>query len=129
VAHLLRVRKLSPIGRGFIIPPSFQGGYGSSTSGFGDEVFEIEAEERDLTPGEITEGLRSGQLRSTDLVLIDGQWLSLRDSAPFGEVASRRAIVETVRRTVPAMLKTVGLLALFLGIGLLKVLLFGHRHF
>jgi hypothetical protein len=127
---MLRVRKLSPIGRGFIIPPSFRGGgYGSNTSGFGDEVFEIEAEERDLTPGEITEALRNGQLRSTDLVLIDGQWISLRESDPFGDVASRRAVVETVQRTIPAMLKTAGMLALFLGLGMLKLLLVGHHRF
>ncbi|MFT3706666.1 MAG: hypothetical protein QM817_03270 [Archangium sp.] len=69
---------------------------------------EIDAEELTLTSSEIDAMLAREELRSTDLVQIDGCWMSLADSPYFGDAAAPVAARESQVR----WLKAVGGLAL-----------------
>jgi hypothetical protein len=51
-------------------------------------VFEIEATEIELDEGAIRDALRSGRLRSGDLVRIEGKWQTLLESPLFFEAAT-----------------------------------------
>lgn len=57
-------------------------------------VYEVSANERELTGAQVLELLERGQLRSTDLVQLGGVWKTLVEAPPFFEVAERRARVE-----------------------------------
>lgn len=56
-------------------------------------VHEVMEERVDLDAARIDESLRTGALRSTDLIELDGAWVALADAIPFleaAEVAQRR---------------------------------------
>lgn len=63
----------------------------STLSDHAGAVYDVDADEAVMQQAEVVAALRSGELRSSDLVNIDGVWTTLLDSPPFGEVAETRA--------------------------------------
>ncbi len=56
-------------------------------------VHQVTEERVDLSAASIDESLRTGALRSTDLIELDGGWVALAEAIPFmeaAEVAQRR---------------------------------------
>lgn len=98
-----RVRYLRQTGDGEVELPS--GGDGAM-SVFGEvsaragAVYQVAANEFEVSADAIVEELRSGDLKPTDLVLIDGTWMPLVDSQPFGELATAREAALTLRRNL-----------------------------
>lgn len=62
-----------------------------TTSAAAGPVYEIEAQELRLSADEVAEGLALHELHTTDLVLVDGSWMTLAESPPFFEVAEPHA--------------------------------------
>lgn len=100
------VRRLSQVGRGEVQQVQGRGGIGGieHASAQAGAVYSIAAEELTLDEEQVIARLRQGWLRSTDLVLVDGRWSSLLDSAPFSDEAAARARVEAAGRTVRYLL-------------------------
>lgn len=87
------VRQLTQVGR-----PDYEtvrqgrsGDPAGTISSAAGPVFEIEAQELRLSADEVAERLRARKLHSTDLVFIDGTWMTLAESPPFSEVAEPHA--------------------------------------
>jgi hypothetical protein len=81
-----RIRKLSKTGAG-----EWQAtGRGAfhALSGQAGAVFEVTAAEREVSADEVRKALETGLLRSSDLVLHDGSWVTLLDAPPFLDEAA-----------------------------------------
>jgi hypothetical protein len=55
---------------------------------FDGAVYEVGANDLRLTEGEINERLLASQLRSTDLIRVNGAWLPLAEYVPVGDAAA-----------------------------------------
>jgi hypothetical protein len=97
------VRRLSQVGEGVVDSTHYARGAAGlfqSASDRAGAVYDVHAAELTLTHDEIMQQLQRGELRSTDLVQVDGAWSTLLDSAPFGEEAEKRAGGEALGRNL-----------------------------
>lgn len=78
-------------------------------------VHQVTEERVDLSAASIDESLRTGALRSTDLIELDGGWVALADAIPFMVAQRRERRVAFVKASLLALLTvsvTVGYTAL-----------------
>ena len=79
------------------------------------DVHEVTAERLVMSAERIDEALRTGALRSTDLIELDGGWVALADAIPFmeaAEVAQRRERRVALAKKCLHALLLVGIFAL-----------------
>jgi hypothetical protein len=84
-------------------------------------VYEVGAEELSLSSEEIGACLEQRQLRSTDLVKIDGTWTTIAESVPFFEVAEPYARRERRIRYLKAAVMLFVSISVFVGMVLFRV--------
>lgn len=110
-AQVFRVRRLTQQGAGVSSSGSMSDRAGA--------VFDVKASDASLTDEQVVQALRRGQLRSTDLVQVDGVWSTLADSLPFGDEAAKLTMGEGLGRTMSSTM--MALAAVFLGLGAIMV--------
>jgi hypothetical protein len=109
-----RVRHLSTVGPGTIDlrgDPNMLDGRAQWMSAEAGRVFDIQSEELELSEDEVIASLRSGRLKSTDLVHENDTWVPLADSVVFAGTAKGRAIIESLRRNWTYLLVAIAVAA------------------
>lgn len=119
------VRQLKQVGR-----PDYEavrqgrsGDPAGTLSAAAGPVFEIEAQELRLSADEVAERLSARKLHSTDLVFIDGTWVTLAESPPFFEVAEPHARRERRIQTAKGALLVFTVAGIYLGSLWIRVLI------
>lgn len=113
--HSFAVRKLSKSGPYLYELSSSPRNSVENGASLAGAVHEVSCEELRLSSDELVARLEARQLRSTDLVMIDGTWTSIADSYQFSDVAEPHARRERRRRNLRSaliLLATVGAQAL-----------------
>ena len=111
--HSFVVRQLTRVGR-----PQCEarpvGGYrdpiGTAGAAAGP-VYEIEARELRLSADDVERWLESRTLHTTDLVFVDGSWMTIAESPPFSELAAPHARRERRLQTAKGALLLLGIAA------------------
>jgi hypothetical protein len=84
-----KVRRLSTVGPG-VVDRTYRGrGAAGAFMAMSDQagaVYDIASNESELFADDIEARLKNGDLKPTDLVLVDGTWTTFADSIPFGDV-------------------------------------------
>lgn len=81
------VRKLTRAGRPTYQPSSNPRDPLANAEQMTGAVWDVNCEELRLSSEQLLERLQRRQLRSSDLVMIDGTWTTIADSIPFSEIA------------------------------------------
>jgi hypothetical protein len=124
-AVLHRVRSLSTVGPG-VVDSTYRGrGGGGVFMAMSDQagaVFEVDAQEAELTEDQVIGALKSGQLKTTDLVFEGGRWTTFAESIVFEEVARGPATGEAFVRNAKYVLMGLGATIAMFAYVLLRVL-------
>jgi hypothetical protein len=116
------VRKLSKQGRSIYEASSNDRDPLANATAIAGAVHEVRADELLLSSEEISTRLEGHQLRSTDLVKIDGTWTTIAESPPFFEIAEpyarRERRIQNLKSALILFLSIAGTaLALLLRVG------------
>ena len=109
------VRQLTRVGRPQRESRSAEGyrdPLGTAASAAGP-VYEIEARELMLSADEVVGWLESRSLHTTDLILIDGSWMTIAESPPFFELAEPHVRRERRIQTAKGALLILAYAAIF----------------
>ncbi len=89
-----KLRRLTQVGPG-VVDRTYHGrgaaGAFMAASDQAGAVYDISANDFEMAHDEIETQLKSGMLKPTDLVFVDGTWTTLADSIPFGDLAHEKA--------------------------------------
>jgi hypothetical protein len=124
MSRTFKVRSLSTSGPGVTAGSHGHGAAGAfmAMSDQAGAVYDVNAKEIGLSEEEVAAQLKSGRIKTTDLVEEDGRWTTLADSMSFGDVARERSGGEAFSRNMPYMLMGLLSVALLFGYFMLKLL-------
>ncbi len=126
-APLFSVRKLTQSGPPIVDYekryPSYRRNSVEDGSALAGAVYEVNCEELRLSSEDIAQRLEARDLRSTDLVMIEGTWTAIADSYQFEEIAEPHARRERRARNTRSALILFAMIAVQLAVSALRVYL------